>query len=495
MSKNSKQIQGQNLQLTQTLAPHQVLVARILELPVVELEDRVRAELLENPALEEGEETPIDNEDVLSNDGYEANSYDESADYRSEDDIPDYRMQHPSAASLPPEDIPYAEATSFYDTLKEQVGERAFTKLQRLLAHYLIGSLDDDGLLRKPLSEICEELYLYRNIIVTEQQLEEVLFILQGFEPAGIGARNLQECLLLQIRRQANQPDASPLLQVEEEIISRYYDEFTRKSWDKIIASLKYPDETTRQAIAEICKLNPRPGASLGEVAGRNMQQIVPDVLVETNDDGTIIISLNNLNIPPLQLNNNFIAMARENNSAGNNEKSAAEAQLFLREKLESAQSFIAAYQIRQQALLSTMQVIVELQRPFFLEGDEQLLQPLLMKKVSELTGYDQSTISRIATGKYVQTNYGIYPLRFFFSESYAYEEGKEIALRDIRRAVQQLIEQEDKQKPYNDDELTELLNKQGYPLARRTVTKYRKQLGIPTAKMRSALPPDIINP
>lgn len=494
MAQGSRQIQTQAQQQIQTLSPQQILVVKLLELPAVELEDRVRAELLENPALEEGKDDSAGDEyadapdtDANAEDGGDT-GYDSLSDYLNEDDIPDYKLQENNRSKgEQAEEIPFSDTTSFYETLKEQLGERNLNERQRELAEYLIGSLDDDGLLRKSMDSIGDELAIYVGIEVTAEELEEALAIIQDFDPAGLGARNLQECLLIQIRRKMEQqPAASPLLAVEETILSECYEDFTRKHWDKIRQKLGLTEETCQQAIKEICKLNPRPGASLGETIGKNLQQIVPDFIVDTYDDGTIHLSLNNRNVPELRMSRDFTEMIEEHTkNRANQSKESKEALLFLKQKMDAAQGFIDAIKQRQNTLTTTMQAIIDLQRPFFLDGDESLLRPMILKDVAERTRLDISTISRVSNSKYVQTNYGIYPLKFFFSDGYVTEDGEELSVREIRKILKECIDSEDKKKPYTDDELTEMLKEKGYPIARRTVAKYRQQLNIPVARLR----------
>lgn len=495
MAQGSRQIQTQAQQQIQTLSPQQVLLVKLLELPAVELEDRVRAELLENPALEEGKEEPAADDysataetDTLADDAGDT-GYDSLDDYLTEDDIPDYKLQENNRSKDErAEEIPFSDTTSFYETLKEQLGERNLDPRQRELAEYLIGSLDDDGLLRKPLGSISDELAIYAGIDASEQELEETLKIIQDFDPAGLGARNLQECLLIQIHRKKEQQHhtPNPLLRIEEDIIAGYYEEFTRKHWDKIRQRLNLEEDLFDRAIKEVCKLNPRPGASLGEAIGKNMQQIVPDFIVETYDDGTISLTLNNRNVPELRMSRDFTEMVEEHTkNKANQSKESKEAMMFLKQKMDAAQGFINAVKQRQNTLTTTMQAIIDLQRPFFLEGDESLLRPMILKDVAERTGLDISTISRVSNSKYVQTNYGVYPLKFFFNDGYTTEDGEEMSVREIRKILKECVDNEDKKKPYTDDELAEILKEKGYPIARRTVAKYRQQMNIPVARMR----------
>jgi RNA polymerase sigma-54 factor len=457
---------------------------KLLELPAVELEDRVRAELLENPALEEGkEETAVDDLSENADNDQSDNEYDSLGDYLTEDDIPDYKLQERNKSKgEQAEEIPFSDTTSFYETLQEQLRERNLTEHQQALAEYLIGSLDDDGLLRKTLDSISDELAIYAGVDAKEQELEEVLSIIQDFDPPGLGARSLQECLLIQIKRK----EPSSLQQTELSIIEKCYEEFTRKHWDKIIQRLNLSEEEFEAAINEITKLNPRPGSSLGEVIGRNMQQIVPDFIVETFDDGSIVLSLNNKNMPELRMSREFNDMLQEHTyNKANQTKESKEAMLFLKQKMDAAQGFIDAIKQRQNTLQTTMEAIIDLQRPFFQEGDESLLRPMILKDVAERTGLDISTISRVSNSKYVQTNFGIYSLKYFFSDGYTTEDGEEMSVREIRRILKECIDNENKKKPLTDDELADILKEKGYPIARRTVAKYRQQLNIPVARLR----------
>ncbi len=491
MQQGNYQIQKQ--QQVQTLSPQQVLVVRMLELPTVELEERVRAEVLDNPALEEGhvENEHEQNEEAFGEDNREENELmpensneDLSlGDYRTEDDIPDYKLkQQNSSPEAQAEEIPFSDAVSFYELLKEQVGEMNLSERQRTLVEYLIGSLDDDGLLRKDLSSIVDELCFNYNLEISEEELKEALRILQDFDPAGIGARNLQECLLIQLNRKEN----TPTKQIALNILTRCYDEFTRKHWDKILQRLSLTPEQFEEAKKELTHLNPRPGSSLGEAVGRSFQQIIPDFLVETLDDGTIVLNLNDRGVPELRISRSFMDMLKEHaTNKANQSKESKNAMIFLKQKMDAAQGFIDAVKQRQQTMYKTMQTIIDLQRPFFEEGDESLLRPMILKDVAERTGLDISTISRVSNSKYVQTNYGIYPLKFFFNDGYTTDVGEELSVREIRRVLKECVEKEDKDHPLTDDELAKTLKEKGFSIARRTVAKYREQLGIPVARLR----------
>ena len=488
MSQGSHQIQTQAQQLLQTLSPHQILVVKLLELPTMELEERVRAEILDNPALEEGREpSEQDHTDILDNDFSEENLYTNEdislGDYRTEDDIPDYKLQeYNRSKGEVAEEIPFSDSVSFYEMLLEQLRMQHLTEEEEIMAEYLIGSLDDDGMLRKGADTLIDELALYRGIYTNAKEIERILSIIQDFDPAGIGARSLQECLLLQLKRKPN----TPLKKIEVEIIEKYCDDFTRKNKEKIMQRLDISEETYDEAVNELIKLNPRPGSSLGDIVGKNFQQIVPDFLVETEEDGSIHLTLNNGNVPELHLSREFNEMLEEHTTNKENQsKDSRDAFLFLKQKVDAAQGFINAIKQRHQTLLSTMQVIIDMQRPFFLEGDETLLKPMILKDVAEKAKLDVSTVSRVSNSKYVQTNYGIFPLRFFFSDGYTTEEGEELSIREIKQLLKEAVDHENKENPYNDDELADILREKGYPIARRTIAKYRQQLHIPTARMR----------
>ena len=350
MVQGSRQVQTQAQQQVQTLSPQQILAVKLLELPTLELEERIHAELLDNPALEEGKETS-DASDVL-NDEYNTTDQDgepntdsgediELGDYRTEDDIPDYKLQENNRSKEDrAEDIPFSDNVSFYETLKEQLDMQHLTPEQKQLGEYLIGSLDDDGLLRKSTETILDELAIYQGVYTSAEELEHVLSVIQDFDPAGIGARSLQECLLIQIRRKED----SPLKQIELDIIGKCCEDFTRKNKDKIIQKLNITEEQYNAAAAELTKLNPRPGSSMGEAIGKNLQQIIPDFLVETEDDGTINLSLNNRNVPELRLSREFTELLDEHTrNKQNQSKESKDALMFLKQKVDAAQGFIQA--------------------------------------------------------------------------------------------------------------------------------------------------------
>ena len=499
-----KLVQSQALQQVQTLSPQQVLQVRLLEMPVSELEQRVKNEMIDNGALEERLGTPDENEsreedlydaaadggDLEGEDGglpidfYRAAVVRQAMDdYRSPDDVPDYLLQDKGGKGRP-ETMEYGDTTSFYEQMTEQMNECDLTPHEKDLMAYLIGSLESDGLLKKKLSTIADELEIYNGVQTSEAELEAVLTKLQRFDPPGIGARDLRECLLLQIRR--DEKWGTRLKQQEYEIIDKMFDEFTHKRWDKIRQRLHLTEGEAERLQRDLKRLNPRPGSAMGEVAGHNWQQVVPDFRVETDDDGNITLSFNKGDVPELRISPSFMEiMDLADKGKAKMGRAEREALQYTRQKIEKAQGFIEAIKLRRRTLTAVMQAIIDLQRPFFLEGDETLLRPMILKDVADRTGLDISTVSRAANSKYVETRYGTYPLKWFFSDGYVTEDGQEIATRKIQAALKELIEAEDKKKPLSDETLTTMLNEKGFPSARRTVAKYREQLGIPVARLR----------
>ena len=464
---------------TQNLSPLQVLIARLLGLTTVEMEERVRGEIIDNPALEASTREDSAEMDDGDNEEYSDTSSEDliAGDYSSEDDIPDYKL-NALPQSTEQQVFQYADIPTSYDFLLGQLHEQSLTEEQEAIGEYLIGSLDEDGLLHKSLLTIADELAIYHGIDADESAIEEVLRCIQTFDPAGIGGRNLQECLLLQLERKAT----TPLIDQQRQILTLCYDEFTHKRWDKMEQKLGWTPEEISATVAELVKLNPRPGAALGESIERSTAQIVPDFTIEVFDDN-ISLSLNNQNIPQLRVSNEFIQMLDE--QAASTHADSRNAAQFLRQKIESAREFIHAIQQREQTLIRTMEAIIALQRPFFLDGDESLLRPLILKDVAEVTGYDISTISRATISKYVQTPFGIFPLRYFFSDGIANSEGEEVSIKEVHNIIKELVDEEDKTSPLTDEQLVTALAQRGFKIARRTIAKYREQLHIPVARMR----------
>ena len=472
MAKNSyTQTQHQEQLLSQTLSPQQLLAVQLLEMTTVEIEERVRGEVMDNPVLEtvERDETPGGEAPLPGGDSMSADDLD---DYSGNEEIP---VAHAYNGA----EMPLGDTLSFGDTLMEQLGELSLTPVQQAVGEYIIGSLDEDGLLRKSLSEIADELLVYNSLDVSEADLLGVLGMIQTFEPAGIAARSLQECLMLQLERNGAERDMT----LQKRIVSDYYDDFTGKRWGQLAEKLGVTDDVCREAIADIVRLNPRPGASLTESIGFSRQQITPDFLLDVQDD-EVYVSLNNAHIPSLKVSDEYMQMLEEQSLSSNSEQRAA-AQ-FLRQKIDAARSFVTAVQQRERTMLSTMRAIVKMQKPFFVSGgDEAMLKPMILEDIAKMTGHDVSTISRVGNSKYVQTPWSIYPLKYFFSDGIVKDDGTEQSVYELFRVLRELVDEEDKQNPLTDQALQEALQERGYNVARRTVAKYREQLGIPVARLR----------
>ena len=492
------QIQEQKLEqkLQQSVSQQQLLQSQLVELPIQQLMERIETEMHDNPALETNTEDPdfpespdfSDSQDT-SDDFDSQREREERSDAldaalenigRDDEDLPVYHGGMSTADER--EDMVLGDTQSFYDQLLEQVGEMELTDRDRYVMEYLIRSLDDDGLLRTPLDTIIEELAIYHSIDISLGDMEQVLRRLQQLDPPGIGGRTLQECLLLQIERKT----ASHLTNLMRRVITDYFDAFTKKHWDKIQRALGLTDLQTDELLRELRRLNPKPGAAMGETIGRSMQQITPDFIVDTLDDGTITFTLNSGEVPQLQVSQSFADLLKDYQANKDGlSRQMKEALLYTKQKVEAAQSFIDAVQMRRRTLTTTMKAIIRLQHRFFEEGDESLLRPMILKDVAEKTGLDLSTISRVSNSKYVQTRWGLFPLKYFFSDGYVTESGEELSTREIKAALREVVEAEDKRKPLSDEALCEALNQKGYPIARRTVAKYREMLGIPIARLR----------
>ncbi len=500
MAQSQIQEQKQEQRLQQGISVQQLLHSQLVELPLTQLAERIETEMHDNPALEPTTDECDSYPDFTDNqDAYDGN--DASDDYdrqrereersdaldaalenigRDDEDLPVYQGGH--ATGDAPEEWSFSEQMSFHDLLMEQMGELTLTDRERGIMEYLIGSLDDDGLLRKPTDAIAEELFVYHHIDVSEQEVDAVLHKLQEFDPAGIGARSLQECLLLQISRR----DPSKLRSLMEEVITHHFDAFTKKHWHKIAQALELTPLQAETLQKELRRLNPKPGAAMGETVGRSMQQITPDFIVDTQDDGSVTCTLNNGDIPSLQVSPSFAELLKDyqQNKEGMS-RQMKEALLYTKQKVDAAQGFIEAVHMRRRTLTRTMQAIIRLQHQFFEDGDEASLRPMKLKDVGELTGLDLSTISRVTNSKYVLTRWGVFPLKYFFSDGITTESGEELSTREIKAALRDIIEGEDKKKPLSDDVLSDLLKERGYPVARRTVSKYRDQMNIPIARLR----------
>ena len=477
----------QSQKLLQKLSPQQIQLMKMLQLPTVALEQRIKEELELNPALEEG----IDEESSVNEDEIVADNTDEGDLHRDDFSISDYMNEDEGASyktrisNTGPDDekkeIPFSVGTSFQERLSSQLGLRDLNNHDYQIADYLIGNLDDDGYLRRDLSAIADDIAFSQNINTDEKELERLLKVIQGFDPVGVGARDLRECLLIQLYKK---PSKTATIELAIQVVEKQMEEFSKKHYEKITKKLGIADEELKEVIQEILKLNPRPGNSLAD-GSKSYQQIIPDFMV-TNDDGELNISLNSRNAPDLKINNDYKKM-REDLSKTKT-KSDKEAATFIKQKLDNAKWFIDAIQQRNYTLLYTMNAIVDHQRAYFLEGDETLLKPMILKDIAEKVGLDISTVSRVANSKYVQTAFGTFLLKTFFSESLSTESGEDVSTREVKKILKDCVDAENKSKPLTDEKLMATLKERGYNIARRTIAKYREQLDIPVARLRKEL-------
>jgi len=475
--------QGLHQKQLQKLSPLQIQIIKLLELPTIELEQRIKKELEENPALEVNEETDVPEKEEQK----ETNEEFSLEDYLNEGDIPSYKLLSKNySANDEHKEMPNVSGVDFKESLIAQLGMRQLNEQEYALAEYLIGSLDDDGFLRRDLQNIVDDLAFSQNIMTNEETLEHLLKTIQDFDPAGVGARNLQECLLLQLERKKEQDDEN--IKLAKTILEEMFDAFTKKHYDKITKKLNITDEQLKEVINIITKLNPKPGGSYSDPSFKMVQHITPDFILE-NENGNLILTLNSSRIPQLNVSRSYADMLIDyDKNKKNKSKDQKQAVTFIKQKLDSAKWFIDAIKQRQNTLLSTMNAIIEFQKEYFLTGDESTLKPMILKDIAEITGLDISTISRVANSKYIQTDFGIFLLKSFFSEAMYTTDGEEISSRKIKASISKLIENEDKKKPLTDDALAKELEKLGYKIARRTVSKYREQLNIPVGRLRKEL-------
>jgi RNA polymerase sigma-54 factor len=473
--------------LLQKLSPQQIQMIKLLEIPAMQLEQRIKKEMEENPVLEEGDDDPFGDQEEIKED-QPAEQQDEFSleDYMQDDEIPSYRLNAQNySADEKREEIPFTLGSSFREQLKSQLGLRRLSEEQEILAEYILGNIDDDGYLRRELEAIADDLAFSVGLETSYEALHEVLMIIQEFDPAGVGARSLQECLLLQIARKDMN---NPVTELAHRILRNHFDEFTNKHYDKIIQRLNISEETLKEALDEILRLNPKPGGAVGDAQGKSFHHIVPDFILEENE-GELQLSLNSNNVPELRVSRTYSDMFESYNankaSASRDEKDAI---TFVKQKLDSAKWFIDAIKQRQNTMLLTMNAILEYQKDYFYEGDETRMRPMILKDIADITDLDISTISRVVNSKYIQTHFGIYPLKYFFSEGMQTESGEEVSTREIKKILQNCIENEDKRRPLTDDRLSAILHEKGYQIARRTVAKYREQLGLPVARLRKEL-------
>lgn len=476
----------------QRLSPQQIQLMKLLQVPTIALEQRIKEELEANPALEEGPEgDEMEDEFADLNNQDEQEDYDDSADdefgiedYLDDDDIPDYKLYaNNSSADDEEKEMPLSGGASFRDLLHEQLGMRVLSDTQKTIAETIIGNLDDDGYLRREVFAIVDDLAFTQNIHTNEDEVEDMLEIIQGFEPSGVGARDLQECLLLQLENK----EVTDNVELAIKLISKLMDEFSKKHYSKICQRLDITEEKLKEVLDEILKLNPRPGNSLSD-SSKVVQNIVADFAI-TNTDGKLELTLNGRNAPQLKVSNQYKQMLKAYSEAkGKANKEQKDAVQFVKQKLDGAKWFIDAIKQRQMTLYGTMDAIMEYQKEYFLTGDETKLKPMILKDIADIVGLDISTISRVANSKYVQTQFGTFLLKSFFSESLTTESGEEVSSREVKKILSDAIDAEDKRKPLADEKLAKLLKEKGYTIARRTVAKYREQLGIPVARLRKEL-------
>ena len=475
--------------LQQKLSPAQIQVIKMLEVPTLELEERIRQELEENPALEEGVEVENDNDEIELDQNLVDEGSNEMIDldgYMSDDDIPDYKLKtNNNSKEEKHEEIPFTAGMTFHEYLIEQVNLLLLNEKDRLLTEYVIGNIDDEGYLRRTAEAMVDDIIFQSGIQTTDQEMEKSIQLVRQFDPPGVGAFSLQECLLLQLERKA----ANKEIILAKEIIGNYFDEFSRKHYDKVLKGLEIDDEILKKVISEITKLNPKPGnAWSGNILEKSMTTIVPDFILE-NDEDQLTVHLNNSNIPELRVNSTYNDMFQDyTGNKQNQNREMKDAVLFVKQKIDSARWFIDAIKQRHQTLLNTMIAIVEYQHAFFIEGDDTYLKPMILKDIADITGLDISTISRVSNSKYIQTEFGVFPVKYFFSESMTNDSGEEVSTREIKQILQEFIDKEDKKNPMTDEALVEVLKTKGYIIARRTAAKYREQLNIPVARMRKEI-------
>ena len=497
----------------QKLSPQQIQLMKLLQIPTATLEQRIKEEMEINPALEEVDDYGTEEEEFFPNspedldagaaeereereDDYEEDPYeslidndidisDYYADY--EDDTASYKTRDDSYGADQEEDqrpVPAALGTTFHEHLMEQLGLLSLDNRQHAIAAQIIGSIDEDGYLRRKIEALVDDLAFGQNIMTNEEEIEEILQKIQNFDPDGVAGRDLRECLLIQIRKKKIFNDH--ILNITEQLLETYFEEFAKKHYDKLLRNMGITNDDLKDAIDEVLKLNPRPG-SVYVQSNQISNYIIPDFILQ-NNAGDLVLSLNSKNAPDLRISDTYKEMLREYSNSRNKSKSQKEAVMFIKQKIDSAKWFIDAIKQRQSTMMKTMEAILRYQYEYFLTGDEMQLNPMILKDIAEITGLDISTISRVSNSKYVQTEFGIFKLKDFFSESLQTDSGEEVSTREVKKILTDLIEDEDKSKPLSDEKLMLYLVEKGYNIARRTVAKYREQLDIPVARLRREL-------
>ena len=486
--------------MLQKLSPQQIQLMKLLQVPTANLEERIKEELEENPALEQSEDGHEDEYTDELKDEFDSANQDEAEPDGSEDDydnvdiseyvvdddgeIADYKTRDDNYPEMDDQKvIPIKVETSFHELVLNQLGMLELDERNYKIAEQIVGSLDDDGYLRRELSSIADDLAFRQSLVVDEKEIAAIVSQIQQFDPPGIAARDLQECLLLQLKRKTAEGQS---VELAFQILSKYFEEFTKKHYEKIQRSLNLTDDQIKEVINQIIKLNPKPGGNMGE-SNKAETYIVPDFFV-INNNGQLELTLNAKNAPDLRISDGYRDMLKDYEKGSKKDKRQKEAVLFIKQKIDSAKWFIDMIKQRQDTLIGTMSAIMKHQQEFFLTGDETTMHPMILKDIAELTFLDISTVSRVANSKFVQTEFGTYRLKFFFSESLSTDSGEEVSTREVKKILSDIISEEDKRKPLSDEVLTDMLQEKGYNIARRTVAKYREQLNVPVARLRKEL-------
>ena len=454
----------------QKLSPQQIMTAKLIELPIQSLEQRVRQEIEENPVLEE------DDSKERSENSREVSL----SDYKEDDPIPAYRLRSDNYSKYDerPRRETFSVQESFPQNLTEQLQFRSLSEHQNEVANYIIYSIDDDGYLRRTNDRLVDEMAFRAGIDTNEEEVEQMIKVIQSFEPAGVGARDLRECLLIQL----NALTSTPVVEDAKRIISSYFQEFTKKDFNRIMSQTGMTSERLKAAMARILKLNPTPGGQVADAYDDHTRQVVPDFVLDVQD-GEFVLTMPRFSVPEVKVNHRYADILME--AANSSERAKKDAASFVKKKLESAKWFVDALRQRHTTLMTTMKAILDYQREYFLYGDETKIKPMILKDIADVTGYDISTVSRVANSKYIETHFGIFPLKYFFSESIKNQAGEDVSTRELKKVLQEIVDGENKQQPLTDDEIVDLMKAKGYNVARRTIAKYRDQLGIPKSRMR----------
>lgn len=481
-----------NLKLSQKLSPQQIQLMKLIQLPTQAFEQRLKEEMIENPALESGkEEEELYEKDEFDNndeyDDYEGSENIETEinidEYLSNDETPDYKLQANNYSDDDDDrESPLAESVGFHQDLINQLNTFILTEEQRNIAEFLVGSIDDDGYLRRTITDIVDDMAFTQGVYTDEKTVEKILHIVHELEPSGVGARDLQECLLLQLKHKT----PTEYIELALDIIENQFDAFTKKHYDKLLQKYEISQDRLKKAIEEIEKLNPKPGGAF-DSSSRAVEQIVPDFAIRIID-GELELTLNGRNAPTLHVSKDYQEMLQTYKDSRDKSHSQKDAVQFIKQKLDSAKWFIDAIRQRQETLFVTMNAIMHFQQEYFLDGEETKLKPMILKDIADMVGLDISTVSRVANSKYVDTPYGTKLIKEFFSESMKNDQGEDVSTLEIKKILKTIIEEEDKSKPWPDDQLAEILGEKGYPIARRTIAKYRDLLDIPVARMRKKI-------